>query len=103
MNSASNNAISEEFTNDHGEVEFYSIDAGDYHVLVTGDDIQDADSGIIEVDGRKGSQSISITVERASESGGKSGTSSVSVSQLNIPGDAKSKYDEASQLMAKAD
>jgi tetratricopeptide (TPR) repeat protein len=103
MNSASNNAMGEEFTNDQGEAEFYSIDEGDYHVLVTGDGIQDADSGIIEVDDRKGSQSISITVERASEAGGKPGTPSVSVSQLKIPSDAKAKYDEASQLMAKAD
>ena len=105
MNSASNNPISEEFTNDLGEVEFYAIDQGDYHVLVTGDGIQDADSGIFEVDGRKGSQSISITVKKTGEGGHseKPGTSSVSVSQLNIPSDAKAKYEEASQLMTKAD
>jgi len=105
MSSASNNPMGEEFTNDLGEVEFYAIDQGDYHVLVTGEGIQDADSGIFEVDGRKGSQSISITVQRTSEGThtGKPGTPSVSVNQLKIPSDAKSKYDEASQLMAKAD
>jgi tetratricopeptide (TPR) repeat protein len=105
MNSASNNPMGEEFTNDLGEVEFYSIDEGDYHVLVTGDGIQDADSGIFEVDGRKGSQSISITVQRTGEGAhtARPGPPSVSVNQLNIPSDAKSKYDEASQLMAKAD
>ncbi len=105
MNSASNNSVTEQFTNDLGEVEFYSIEAGDYHLVVTGDGIQDTDSGIFEVDGRKGSQSITITVKRAGEGAhsGKSGTPSVSVNQLKIPSDAKSKYDEASQLMAKAD
>jgi tetratricopeptide (TPR) repeat protein len=105
MNSASNNSVTEQFTNDLGEVEFYSIDAGDYHIVVTGDGIQDTDSGIFQVDGRKGSQSITITVKRTGEGAhtAKSGTSSVSVNQLKIPSDAKSKYDEASQLMAKAD
>jgi tetratricopeptide (TPR) repeat protein len=105
MSSASNNPIGEEFTNDLGQVEFYGIDAGNYHVVVTGEGIQDADSGIFEVDGRKGSQSISITVQRTGEGAHAAGpgTPSVSVNQLKIPSDAKSKYDEASQLMAKAD
>jgi tetratricopeptide (TPR) repeat protein len=102
MNSASNNAMGEEFTNDQGEAEFYSIDAGDYHVLVTGDGIQDADSGIIEVDDRKGSQSVSITVVRTGE-GAHARTPSISVNQLKIPSEAKAKYAEASQLMAKSD
>jgi tetratricopeptide (TPR) repeat protein len=105
MSSASNNSIGEEFTNDLGEVEFYGIDEGDYHVVVTGEGIRDADSGIIQVDGRKGSQSISITVKRTEEGThtAKAATASVSVNQLKIPHDAKSKFDEANQLMAKAD
>jgi len=105
MNSASNNPIAEQFTNELGEVEFYGVDQGDYHVVVMGEGIQDADSGIFEVDGRKGSQSITITVKRTGEGGytAKSGASSVSVKQLKIPSDAKSKYDEATQLMAKSD
>jgi tetratricopeptide (TPR) repeat protein len=105
MNSASNNPMGEEFTNDQGEAEFYAIDAGDYHVVVTGDGIQDGDSGIIEVDGRKGSQDVSITVQRTGEgaNNGKPGGPSVSVNQLKVPADAKSKYDEASQAMAKGD
>lgn len=105
MSSASNNPIGEEFTNDLGEVKFYGIDEGDYHVVVMGEGIQDADSGIIQVDGRKGSQSISITVKRTGEGthAAKPGTPSVSVQHLKIPSDAKDKYDEASQLMAKGD
>ncbi len=105
MSSASNNPIAEQFTNDLGEVEFYGIDEGDYHVVVMGEGIQDADSGIFEVDGRKGSQSISITVQRTAEGGhdARPGTPSISINQLKIPNGAKTKYDEASQLMAKAD
>ena len=105
MSSASNNSIDEGFTNDHGEVEFYGIGAGDYHVVVTGDGIQDADSGIIEVDARKGSQETSITVLRTGEGShaDKPGPPSVSVNQLKIPSEAKNKYDEASELMGKKD
>jgi len=105
MSSASNNSVMEQYTNDLGEVEFYGIEAGDYHVVVTGEGIQETDSGIFEVDGRKGSQSISIPVKRTGEGGhtAKPGGPSVSVKQLKIPSDAKSKYDEASQLMATGD
>ena len=105
MNSASNNPVAEQFTNDLGEVEFYGIDVGDYHVVVTGEGIQEADSGIFEVDGRKGSQSIVITVRRTGEGAhaAKPGTPSISVNQLKVPSQAKDKYDEASRLMAKAD
>jgi tetratricopeptide (TPR) repeat protein len=105
MNSAMNNSVNEQYTNDLGEVEFYSIDVGDYHIVVTGEGIQDTDSGIFEVDDRKGSQSITIAVKKTGEGGrtGKAGGPSVSVKQLKIPSDARSKYDEATQLMAKSD
>jgi len=105
MSSASNNPIGEEFTSGLGEVQFYGIVEGDYHVVVTGDGIQDADSGIFEVDGRKGSQNLTITVQRTGEGAhsAKPGGPAVSVKQLKIPSEARSKYDEASRLMAKAD
>jgi len=105
MSSASNNAIAEEFTNDRGEVTFLDIGKGDYHIVVTGDGIQDADSGIFEVEGRIGSQFISIAVQRTGEGAqkGKSGGPAVSVKQLKVPSDARSKYDEATRLMAKSD
>ena len=67
MSSASNNSVTEQFTNDLGEVEFFNIETGDYHLVVTGDGIQDTDSGIFQVDGRKGSQSITITGKRTGE------------------------------------
>jgi len=105
MSSASNNPIGEEFTSGLGEVQFYSIVEGDYHIVVTGDGIQDADSGIFEVDGRKGSQTLSITVQRTGEGthDGKSGGPAVSVRQLKIPSEARSKYEEANRSIAKAD
>ncbi len=105
MGGASNNPIAEEFTNDRGEAGFNGLAAGSYHVVVTGEGIQDADSGIFEVDGGKGSQSISITVRRTGEDvhTDKSAVPSVSINQLKVPSNAKSQFDKASQLMAKAD
>jgi len=105
MSSASNNAIAEEFTNDRGEVTFLDVGKGDYHIVVTGDGIQDADSGIFEVEGRIGSQFISIPVQRTGEGAqkGKPGGPAVSVKQLKIPSEARSKYEEATRLMAKSD
>jgi len=105
MGGASNNPIAEEFTNDRGEAGFNGLAAGSYHVVVTGEGIQEADSGIFELDARKGSQSISVTVRRTGEDThtDKSAVPSVSINQLKVPSSAKSQFDKASQLMAKAD
>ncbi len=105
MGGASNNPIAQQFTNDRGEAEFTQLSAGNYHVVVRGEGLEDADSGIFEVDARKGSQSISVTVRRTGEDThtDKSAAPSVSINELKVPGNAKSQFDKASQLMAKAD
>jgi len=105
MGSASNNALEEDFTNDRGEISFINVGGGDYHVVVTGEGIQDADSGIFEMEGRVGTQTVTVTVQRIGEgaSRGKPGAPSVSAKQLKVPRDAKGKLDDATQLMAKSD
>src|ERR1700675_4844293 len=57
-----NTPISETFTNDQGRAEFTQIPVGQYHVIVTGDRIEDTDSGEFEIDRRKTSQDLFITV-----------------------------------------
>ena len=88
-------------------MEFNAVPIGYYHLIVSGEGLQDTDSGSFEVDSRKTTQSIFIPVRRTGEEGSatgkKRGGPSVSVNQLKIPDDARDKLNEATQLMAKAD
>jgi len=97
--------VAEGFCDDAGVVEFNGVPLGGYHLIVSGEGLQETDSGSFEVDSRKTTQSMLVSVRRTGEGEGKAQprTPSVSVNQLKIPSDAKNKYDEASQLMAKGD
>ena len=79
---------------------------GEYHVVVTGGEIELADSGVFEVDRRRMSQAIFITVHSKEESkpnNAPSGNASVAAVDLDIPADAKKEFDKASEAMARQD
>jgi tetratricopeptide (TPR) repeat protein len=100
--SSGNTPISENFTNDQGRAEFSQVPVGQYHVIVTGDGIDETDSGEFEIDRRKTSQDLFITV-RSSESNSKQATTglgSVAAVDLNVPDSARKEFDEASKAMA---
>ena len=99
--------IAEGFCDDAGAVEFNAVPIGSYHLIVSGEGLQETDSGSFEVDSRKTTQSIFVAVRRAGENSGapgdRRGGPSVSVNQLKIPEDARNKLNEATLLMGKAD
>lgn len=99
--------VAEGYCDEAGAVEFSGVQVGIYHLIVSGEGLQETDSGPIEVDARKSSQSVFITVRRTGENGlatgHNGGASSVSVSQLKIPAEARNKLNEANQLMVKSD
>jgi tetratricopeptide (TPR) repeat protein len=94
--------ISESFTNDQGRAEFTQVPIGQYHVIVTGDGIEDTDSGEFEIDRRKTSQDLFITVHSSESdthsSAGRS--SSVAAVDLSVPDGARKEFNEASKAMA---
>jgi tetratricopeptide (TPR) repeat protein len=106
MNGSSSTTISESFTNEDGTTQFVNIPIGEYHVLVSGEGIQNADSGEFEVDRRKISQSVFVTVRPIGE-----GTSqpveqkepSVSKANLAIPPQARKESDRAMKAMSEQD
>ncbi len=107
MSSASTTVVEESFTNQEAMAEFDDVAAGTYHVIVSGQGIEEADSGIFEVDHRRSSQSIFVVVkptpdEKQAASGGK-GSSTVASADLNIPANAAKEFDKATELMAKQD
>jgi len=102
MSGSNSTPVSENFTNDQGVTEFTGVPVGGYHVIVTGDGIEETDSGEFEIDLRKTSQNLFITV-RSSESASKqaaAGPRSVATVDLNVPDSARKEFDEASKAMA---
>jgi hypothetical protein len=53
MSGSGSTPVSENFTNEQGRTEFTGVPVGNYHVIVTGEGIEEADSGVFEVDRRK--------------------------------------------------
>lgn len=106
MNGAGSTQVAESFTNQQGVTQFTGVPVGEYHILVSGDDIQEADSGEFEIDRRKLSQSVFITVHSTKEaSGGQPtlGLSSVSKTDLATPDKARKEYERATKAMAGQD
>jgi tetratricopeptide (TPR) repeat protein len=106
MTGSSSTPVSEAFTDDRGEVEFNGVRVGEYHAIVTGNEIEQADSGPFEVDSRKMSQTLYITVHSRSDSkpnDTRSGRTSVAVVDLDIPVEARKEFDKASDAMTRQD
>lgn len=102
MNGASNNTVDEAYTDEHGEAEFSRIAIGSYHIVVSGEGIQDTDSGVFDVDERKTTQSIMISVRRKGEGEQHQGLgATVAAADLHIPDEASTEFNQATALMSK--
>jgi len=93
--------VAESYANDEGMVYFAQVERGVYHVRVTGQGIEDAESAIVEIDERKGAQSVFISVRRVGE--GKPGPAAagatVAAPDLKIPAKARKEFDKAGALL----
>jgi len=105
MDGSSNTPVTQAYTTNEGMVDFLSVKAGHYHLVVSGEGIQETDSGVIEVDTRKETQSIDITVkltdEDNSSQNGRPSTPTVAVADFNVPEAARKELDKANDQMAK--
>ena len=104
MAGASSDRITDAYTNDECMSGFDNLMVGNYHIVVSGDGIQDTDSGLFEVDNRKTSQVVYITVKSELEQKqtvphGSGPT--VAAVDLRIPKKASKEFDKASDLIAK--
>jgi tetratricopeptide (TPR) repeat protein len=93
--------VAESYANDEGMVYFPQVERGVYHVRVSGQGIEDAESGIVEIDERKGAQSVFITVHRAGEGkpGAAAAGATVAAPDLKIPAKARKEFDKAGELL----
>jgi lipopolysaccharide biosynthesis regulator YciM len=103
MDGSGIDAVSTTYTNDAGMAAFEGIKVGLYHVVVSGDIIETADSGQVEIDTRKVSQFVYITVTpKADQNATHPGAGpSISAADLNIPENARKEFDKASEYIAK--
>src|SRR5258708_7936322 len=103
MTGSGSTPVSENFTNEEGRTEFIRVPVGNYHVIVTGEGIEEADSGVFEVDRRKMSQDLYITVLRSNEANSNQmgpGSPSVAAVDLNVPHSARKEFDSSVKTMA---
>ena len=101
MSSAGTSVAAESFTNDSGTAELFNLEPGTYHLVVSGQGIETADSGMFEVDSRKLTQSVMVTVRRlddANDSNAK-GASTIAAQDINIPENAVREFNKAIDLM----
>lgn len=105
MSSASTSPVAEGYTNDAGMVQFNNVEIADYHAVVSGEGIIETDSGMFEVDNRRGSQYLYVSVKRTADASQASanlpGSSLVAAADLNIPAGAAKQFDKATELMAR--
>jgi tetratricopeptide (TPR) repeat protein len=105
MSGSGSTPVSENFTNDQGRTEFIGVPVGNYHVIVTGEGIEEADSGVFELDRRKTSQDLFITVHstESNAKGNAAGLQSVAAVDLNVPDDARKEFEQANEDMGRQD
>jgi tetratricopeptide (TPR) repeat protein len=101
MNGSGGARATENFTNDQGQAEFTMVPIGNYHVIVTGDGIEETDSGEFEVDRRKTSQDLFITVGNRDSAAKQTAIRSPIVAAVNlrVPASAQKEFDAASKAM----
>lgn len=104
MVAASTAPVADAYTTEECMVGFNRLAVGSYHILVTGDGIEDTDSGLFDVDNRKVSQFVFITVKPKESETATTGTGpTVASVDLNIPKKAKKEFDKANELIARQD
>lgn len=104
MTGGSTAPVADSYTDAECMVGFDNLTVGSYHIAVTGEGIQDTDSGLFDVDNRKISQFVFITVKpKNSETDGSSDGPTVATVDLNIPKKAKKEFDKANEAIAQQD
>jgi tetratricopeptide (TPR) repeat protein len=100
-----NGPIAEREVNDRCEADFFNVAEGTYHVIVSGPNVSNADSGSIEVSS-VGPTDFEVQVRRSNEPDrnyGFSASAFISASDLGVPSRARKEFDHATRLIAKQD
>lgn len=101
LNGASSTPVGESYTDQDGTADFADLATGTYHLVASGDGIEETDSGRVDVNAGDAAQSF-VTVKRSGETvPAARNPGTVSAVELNIPVEAKKDFDNARTFMAK--
>lgn len=105
MGGTSNVPVTDSYTNNECMVDFAALPVGDYHLVISGEGVEETDSGVFQVDARKSSQSLFVTVKRKGEvetgSVNNAGPATVAAVDLNVPENAKREYEKSAAPLSK--
>jgi len=101
MTGPGSSPVANTYTNDSGFAEFGHLSVGEYHVVVSGDGIVRADSGMFDVDPRKMTQTQYVYVHRsADEQPAAAGNGSMtSASALAVPDGARKEFQKGADAI----
>ncbi len=92
--------VAETYTRQDGDAYFSGVSAGDYQLLVSGADIEDATASF-KIERRQAVHAVAINVRRIASSAQSSDTS-VSLATLNLPNKARQEFEKGMQAMEEA-
>jgi tetratricopeptide (TPR) repeat protein len=105
ISGASGVQLMQTYTNDRGGAQFFNVPTGTYQLSVSGQNIEPTTSDMVEVDPRKGTQSVYVRVKAVAKDGEANATNAggptVSANGLKVPEEASKEFDKATKLIAK--
>jgi len=100
-----NGPMLEGIANEHCIVDFASVPAGTYHLIVSAQDLPDSDAGTVVMDSTT-TPEFEVKVQRASDPQKTVGlpvSPFVSTADLGVPSHARKEFDKANELMGRQD
>jgi tetratricopeptide (TPR) repeat protein len=95
--------VKEGYCSNDGLINFSPVAAGIYHLLVSGDGLEQTDSGAFEVDDRTSSQSVFVRVKKIEDANSGGGGPAINLRDINVPEAASKEFDQASEAMGQQD
>lgn len=89
--------VSQLYTDPQGTADFLGLPSGAYRAVITGQGVQQVDSGLIEIDSQRLNQDVYLTIRRSRSS--VAGT--ISAADLSAPDSARTQVQKASEASAR--
>jgi Flp pilus assembly protein TadD len=105
IGTGSASVVDEGYCNNEGMIAFSSVPVGSYHLIVSGDGLEQTDSGFFEVDERKTTQMEFVRVKRTANADDDAlgAGNKIAVRDLNIPESASKEFDQATKALNHQD
>ena len=97
--------MAEGYTDTSGIASFSGLNAGTYHIVVTGQGYEDTDGGTVQLDGQRASDTVFVRVRPAAKGAaglpGSAKDATVDVSRLKVPKKALQEFDKGNGFLTQ--